>query len=73
MQTVANTSALDQGEAKAQTGDHPACNHRNGDGAATDADDGYSPGDECPRCRCTLGSDRHWYVDADQAPGEVQS
>ncbi len=46
------------------------CEHRLGDGSSTSEDEQYQPGDECPFCRCTLGSDGYWYVDADQAPTE---
>jgi len=45
-----------------------ACTHRDGDGAATEADVDYAVGAECERCHCTLGSDGYWYLDADQAP-----
>lgn len=46
------------------------CEHRQGDGRATDADtQQYRPGDECPDCQCTLGTDGAWYIDRDQAPG----
>lgn len=48
--------------------DRQSCNHRLGDGHRTDADDDYTPGDECSECHCTLGTDGYWYVDRDQAP-----
>lgn len=45
------------------------CNHREEDGRATQADDEqYQPGQECPECGYTLGTDGYWYIDADQAP-----
>lgn len=47
------------------------CNHRYLPQGRADKDDmGYfSPGDECPLCGYTLGTDYSWYIDRDQAPG----
>ena len=46
------------------------CTHRSGSGEATQADRKiFVPGNECPVCGCTLGTDDYWYIDADQAPG----
>lgn len=33
------------------------CDHRHGDGRATDADASHTTGDTCPCCDCTLGPD----------------
>lgn len=46
----------------------PYCYHREGSGQADENDEQFSPGDVCPYCLCTLGTDGYWYVDADQAP-----
>lgn len=43
------------------------CEHRTGDGMATEADKIYTPGSVCPHCQCTLGADGFWYVEAEQA------
>lgn len=46
------------------------CNHKYGDGEATESDlKKFKPGDICSICKCTLGTDEYWYIEREQASG----